>query len=225
MKHKSTRSVYLILAALILLLIISGCIKEEEVGWPRWRGPNGDGISTETDWDPKALADGPKIVWRLDIGGGLPSTYANTNAKVFDSIYKRIKEIKVWLNNKNIKLMIEPGRFICAPSVKLITYVKAVYENNIIVDASVYNSDTDAFTVPTKLLVENELDIKTKNAKPFVIKGFTPCSMDLFRYRVYLKKPNVGDIITFINAGAYNFYCDFCDLEKLPTKIIDTFED
>ena len=165
------------------------------------------------------------IIEILDIGGGLPSTYANTNAKVFDSIYKRIKEIKVWLNDREIKLMIEPGRFICAPSVKLITYVKAVYENNIIVDASVYNSDTDAFTVPTKLLVENELDSKNEHAKPFVIKGFTPCSMDLFRYKVYLKKPNVGDIITFINAGAYNFYCDFCDLEKLPTKIIDTFED
>jgi len=23
--------------------------------WPRWRGPNGDGVSRETNWNPKAL--------------------------------------------------------------------------------------------------------------------------------------------------------------------------
>jgi ornithine decarboxylase len=155
----------------------------------------------------------------FDIGGGLPSVYANTNIKVFDSIYNRIKEIKTFLNEKEIKLMIEPGRFICAPAVKLITTIKLVYEDTIILDASVYNSDTDAFTVPTKLLVENELE--KGQGEPYIIKGSTPCSMDLFRYRVYLKEPKQGDTLTFINAGAYNFYCDFCDLEKLETRLVE----
>ncbi len=149
----------------------------------------------------------------IDIGGGLPSVYANTNVKVFDSIFNKIKELKVWLNGKNIKLMIEPGRFICAPCVKLVTKVVAVYENNIIVDASVYNSDTDAFVVPAKLLVEGE-----GSGKAYVIKGVTPCSMDIFRYRVYLEE--VKDEIVFLNAGAYNFATDFCDLEKLETEVI-----
>jgi hypothetical protein len=36
--------------------------KTKEADWPRWRGPNGDGISTETDWDPEAFKGGPKIV-------------------------------------------------------------------------------------------------------------------------------------------------------------------
>ena len=66
--------------------------------------------------------------------------------------------------------------------------------------------------------VENEL---TKDeGQPYVIKGVTPCSMDLFRYRVYLKEPKISDTITFINAGAYNFSTEFCDLEKLETEII-----
>ncbi|MBT5924699.1 decarboxylase, partial [Candidatus Woesearchaeota archaeon] len=65
------------------------------------------------------------------------------------------------------------------------------------------------------LLVENELE--KHQGEPYVIKGITPCSLDLFRYRVYLNEPKVGDKITFLNAGAYNFSTEFCDLEKLET--------
>jgi len=121
------------------------------------------------------------------IGGGLPSIYTNTNVKVFDSIFKKIKEMKDWLNINNIKMIVEPGRFIAAPSVKL--------------------------------LVEEELE--KGNGQAYAIKGITPCSMDLFRYKVYLKNIKVGDKIIFLNAGAYNFSTDFCDLEKIETKIID----
>jgi len=42
----------------------------DDLGWPRWRGPNGDGISMETGWDPKALEGGPKIVWKTNVGLG-----------------------------------------------------------------------------------------------------------------------------------------------------------
>ncbi|MAF13580.1 MAG: decarboxylase [Parcubacteria group bacterium] len=160
-----------------------------------------------------------EIINVMNIGGGLPSIYANVNVKVFDSIYKKILDLKKWLAEKDIKLMLEPGRFISAPAVKLITNIISLYENNIIVDASIYNSDTDAIIVPVKLLVEGELNKDEGDA--YVIKGITPCSMDLFRYRVYLKDPQVGDKIVFLNAGAYNFTTDFCDLEKLETEVIE----
>ena len=42
----------------------------DDFDWPRWRGPNGNGISMETDWDPEALAGGPKILWKVDVGRG-----------------------------------------------------------------------------------------------------------------------------------------------------------
>ena len=42
----------------------------DEFDWPRWRGPNGDGISLETDWDPEALSGGPKILWKVNVGWG-----------------------------------------------------------------------------------------------------------------------------------------------------------
>jgi outer membrane protein assembly factor BamB len=42
----------------------------DDFDWPRWRGPNGDGISMETDWNPEALARGIKLVWQVDVGRG-----------------------------------------------------------------------------------------------------------------------------------------------------------
>lgn len=37
--------------------------------WPQWRGPNGNGLSPERDWDPSAL-DEPKILWHTNVGMG-----------------------------------------------------------------------------------------------------------------------------------------------------------
>jgi ornithine decarboxylase len=153
----------------------------------------------------------------INMGGGLPSEYANTNINVLQSIFKKITEFRNWLETKNIKLVIEPGRFIAAPAGKLHTTITAIYDNNIIVNASVYNSDMDALIVPVKLLIESEL----KKGIPYVIKGITPCSLDLFRYRVYLDNPQVNQQLTFLNAGAYNFTTDFCNLDTIETEVIE----
>jgi len=69
MRNKLKTSIHLF-SLVVLLILIASCGKTGEVGWPRWRGPNGDGISTETDWDPQAVAGGPKIVWHIEIGFG-----------------------------------------------------------------------------------------------------------------------------------------------------------
>ena len=62
--------------------------------WPNYRGPNHDGISTETDWDPSALST-PKIVWQAELGTGFSSvsvvggkayTMGNINKKT-DVVY------------------------------------------------------------------------------------------------------------------------------------------
>jgi ornithine decarboxylase len=160
----------------------------------------------------------------INIGGGLPSIYANTNQRVFDGIFKKIMGLKTWLNSNKIKLMVEPGRFIAAPAGKLHTTILAIHENNIIVNASVYNSNLDALIVGVKLLVLGELvGTQQKLGKAYVVKGITPCSMDLFRYRVYFKDEDVlvGKELVFLNAGAYNFTTEFCNLEKLETEVIE----
>jgi outer membrane protein assembly factor BamB len=47
--------------------------------WPRWRGPDGDGISQETDWNPKALTGNLKILWKKDVGTGYSNVVVKAN--------------------------------------------------------------------------------------------------------------------------------------------------
>jgi hypothetical protein len=72
MKHNIPTLIFFVLLIIFIMtapLYIGG--KTHGTDWPRWRGPNGDGISTETDWDPEALKDGPKIIWKTNVGMGL----------------------------------------------------------------------------------------------------------------------------------------------------------
>ncbi|MFN0068196.1 MAG: PQQ-binding-like beta-propeller repeat protein [Limisphaerales bacterium] len=49
--------------------------------WPRWRGPNLDGISTETGWSTEWPDDGPRQLWKAKVGTGMSSvTVANGRA-------------------------------------------------------------------------------------------------------------------------------------------------
>lgn len=155
----------------------------------------------------------------INIGGGLPSVYKNFTSDTINEIFDKIKETKEWLNKNNIKIIIEPGRFIAAPCIELETKIKNIYDNNIIVDASIYNGAMDTFIANIRLLVKDELTVKDKDVQPYTIKGCTPDSLDIFRYRVYLKDSKIGDKITFLNAGAYNFHTYFCNLSKIKTEI------
>lgn len=157
----------------------------------------------------------------IDIGGGFPIKYRNSNDSSIQDIFSKIAEFKEYLKNYKIEIICEPGRFISAPSVELECSIIGINDNNLVVNASVYNSAMDTLIVPLKLLVKGELQEKDKGYKDYVIKGITPCSQDIFRYNVMLKEPKIGDKIVFLNAGAYNFATDFCDLDKIETKIID----
>ena len=67
---------------LIFTLIFATCavrVIADDFDWPRWRGPNGDGISMETDWKPEALAGGPKILWKVDVGMGYSNVVIRDN--------------------------------------------------------------------------------------------------------------------------------------------------
>ncbi|HPC10225.1 MAG TPA: decarboxylase, partial [archaeon] len=155
----------------------------------------------------------------VDIGGGIPVSYKNTKAEMIQNVFEKINDLKQFLHQKNIKLIIEPGRAIAGPSGKLITHIKNVVDNTIIIDASVYNCSMDTIVSHIKLLVEGE-DLEEKG-QPYIIKGCTPASEDIFRYRVYFKKekePKIGDQLIFLNAGAYIYYTDLFNLEKPEIK-------
>jgi ornithine decarboxylase len=151
----------------------------------------------------------------VNIGGGIPGVYKNYRPEVLSNIFEKISELRIWLNKKNIKMIIEPGRFLAASPIELESRIINIYDNNIIINCSVFNAAMDTFIANIRLLVKDELD----NGNAYTIKGCTPDSMDIFRYKVYLKNPKIGDKIVFLNAGAYNFSSDFCNLPKLETVI------
>jgi outer membrane protein assembly factor BamB len=47
--------------------------------WPQWRGPRADGISAETNWNPKALSRKPRVLWKASVGLGYSSVAVKGN--------------------------------------------------------------------------------------------------------------------------------------------------
>jgi ornithine decarboxylase len=154
------------------------------------------------------------IHW-LNIGGGMPVKYKNSRAERLKYVFTEIKKLREWLKPYNIKLITEPGRYLAAPAIKLNAQITAIYNNNIILNCSVYNAAMDTFIANVRLEVDGECE----KGHPYTIKGCTPDSMDIFRYRAFLDNPKVGDTLTFLNAGAYNFNSNFCNVEKIETII------
>jgi len=69
-----------LLSAVAFTLLTPETIRSAD--WPRWRGPDLDGISKETGWSPKALDGEPKILWRAKIGMGF-SSFAVADGRVY----------------------------------------------------------------------------------------------------------------------------------------------
>ncbi|MGA1867307.1 MAG: PQQ-binding-like beta-propeller repeat protein [bacterium] len=86
------RYVSIILSILVLFCFLS--TKAECMDWTRWRGPYGNGITQESEWDPHSLKEGPRVVWKIDIGQGYssvsvkgPHLYTMGNKNKKDVIY------------------------------------------------------------------------------------------------------------------------------------------
>ena len=68
---------FIVILCTLIFVACAVCGIAADYDWPRWRGPNGEGISMETDWNPEALKGGPKILWKVDVGTG----YSNVAIK------------------------------------------------------------------------------------------------------------------------------------------------
>lgn len=156
----------------------------------------------------------------LNFGGGLPTMYKSYTSKVLPYIFSKIKEAKFFLKEYNIESYIEPGRFLAAPCIKLETEIIQIQEKNIIINTTIYNCALDTILTGTKMLVENEIE-DSEPGDFYLIKGNSPTRDDIFRYKVKLINPKIGDKLTFLNAGAYNYTTDFFGYQKLFTEIID----
>jgi outer membrane protein assembly factor BamB len=72
------------IASLIILLSLSAELAAQTSGnWPQWRGPNRDGISTETGLLKQWAAGGPPLVWKAAGAGTGYSSLAIVNGKIY----------------------------------------------------------------------------------------------------------------------------------------------
>jgi len=155
----------------------------------------------------------------VNFGGGLPTKYCSYTTNVLPYIFQKLTNAKKFLKEHEIETIIEPGRFLAAPPIKLETEIIQVQENNIIINTTMYNCALDNVLTGTKMLIEGELS--DEEGEFYLIKGNSPTRDDIFRYKVKLKNPKPGDKITFLNAGAYNYTTDFFGYKKLKTEIVD----
>ena len=160
-----------------------------------------------------------KIISSVNLGGGLPVEYKSYTASTLSYILEKIKKAKEFLDQHNIKTIIEPGRFLAAPPISLHTSIIQIQESILVLNTTIYNCALDTILTETKMLVEQELPEREKGSY-FLLKGNSPTRDDIFRYKVKLSQPKIGDQITFLNAGAYNYTTDFFGYKKLETKII-----
>ncbi len=156
----------------------------------------------------------------INLGGGLPIEYKSYEIGDYNYIFEKLKETKIFLDKYGIISYIEPGRFLAGAGIKLETEIIQIYDKNIVINTSVYDCALDTILTGTKLLIEDELKDEERG-EYYLIKGNSPTRDDIFRYKVKLKNPKVGDKIIFLNAGAYNYTTDFFGYKKIETIIAD----
>ena len=81
---------------LIATLLVSAVSLAQAADWPNWRGPDYNGISSETGWYEKWGSRGPKRLWTASVGTGFAAVSV-ADGRVFtignkankDTVYAR----------------------------------------------------------------------------------------------------------------------------------------
>src|SRR6185436_10355232 len=56
-----------------ILFALVPILSAQASDWPRWRGPDANGISAESEWKPQSLTGAVKAKWRTNLGLGVCS--------------------------------------------------------------------------------------------------------------------------------------------------------
>jgi len=103
---------------LCAMLVIAGVASAWTEDWPRWRGPHGNGVSPESQWQASGFHSEPRLFWKASVGEGFSSVsikdgYAYTlgNADGKDTVWCLEAETgkKVWSYSYDCGLGSYPG--------------------------------------------------------------------------------------------------------------------
>jgi ornithine decarboxylase len=147
------------------------------------------------------------MIDRLDIGGGFPSRYPDSDpAPLQDFMNVIVAGIEDLPVKENIKLMCEPGRSLVAEAESLIVRVDARRGNNLYINDGSYGMLFDAahlnFIFPARV-ISRDIDPK-EPLVPYELWGPTCDSIDRMKGPFLLPASIVeGDYIEIGNMGAY----------------------
>ncbi|KUO57862.1 MAG: decarboxylase [Alphaproteobacteria bacterium BRH_c36] len=147
------------------------------------------------------------VLDRLDVGGGFPSRYANSEPAPMDAFMKAIREgIEELPVREDVRLMCEPGRSLVAEAESLIVRVDARRGRHLYINDGAYGTLFDAahlgFVYPSRL-VSREIDADT-SMSAFELWGPTCDSIDHMPGPFLLPACIAeGDYIEIGNVGAY----------------------
>lgn len=143
----------------------------------------------------------------LNIGGGLGIIYKNERPQTADEYAKAVLPI---LKASGLKIIMEPGRFICGNAgilVSKVTYIKRTKVRNFIVlDAGMNDLLRPALygAYHNILPVESDPETCSKGASRFDVVGPICESGDFFGYNRNLPVDQ-GGLVAIMSAGAYGF--------------------
>ncbi len=147
------------------------------------------------------------MIDRLDIGGGFPSRYPDSDpAPLQDFMDVILAGIEALPVKENIKLMCEPGRALVSEAESLIVRVDARRGKNLYINDGSYGMLFDAahlgFIFPTRV-VSRDID-PSEPLVPFEFWGPTCDSIDHMKGPFLLPESVVeGDYVEIGNMGAY----------------------
>lgn len=145
----------------------------------------------------------------IDIGGGFPVRYNMENDDIF-TYCKIFYHYLEQLMERGIQVICEPGRFLCARSMFLLTKVIGINKRKekiwYYIDDGVYNS----FSGQIFDHVKYPMSASTASGEQkinAVIAGATCDSFDIISKGMNLIKHRIGDLMIFNYMGAYTSVC------------------
>lgn len=155
----------------------------------------------------------------LDIGGGFPVTYTEQVADIEDYCRPIVTELA--RSFAGVRVIAEPGRFISAPAMTLVTSVVGRNERDgrpwYYIDDGVYGSYSGRIFDHCRyeLIPLREIDGECAPCTPSVVAGPTCDSIDIVGDDVPLPRLDCGDLLVSPMLGAYS-WASATDFNFLP---------
>ena len=148
----------------------------------------------------------------IDIGGGFPAQYRDTIPAIEDFAEAITEGIERHFEDRKVKVLMEPGRYIVADAgvlraeVVLVSYHKEINNTRwVYLDIGKFSGLVEAEAIQYRIVTEKDTG-REEDESRVIIAGPTCDSIDVIYEEAEYYLPNnlaVGDKVYFLSAGAY----------------------